>query len=376
MTHAQSTDPALQPASVFLHTFPANLPVRKFQGIPGIACSAKGTLWATWYGGGIDEGPDNYILLATRKADAESWSKPWLIVQPQHPQVRTFDPTLWLDPQNRLWLFWAQVHCNTESRLHEIWDGRAGVWGICCENPDTQPDQWTMPQRFCDGIMMNKPSVDSDNNWLMPSTIWDLKPHHPEVPEHHRGPNVAISTDQGKTAQLQNIACLPDRIFDEHFIIPLNDGRWAMWARSKTDTATVSYSADRGKTWTPGMHCNIPCPNTRFFVGRLESGALLLISHRPTDQQTHDQQAPWPGRSHLAAWLSDDEGQTWHGDLLLDERWPVSYPDVAQGADGIIHVIYDFDRKGAKQIMLASITEKQIRQGTPTVCLTQVNAAD
>ena len=38
---------------------------RKFQGIPGIECARSGRLWATWYGGGIREDRDNYILLVT-----------------------------------------------------------------------------------------------------------------------------------------------------------------------------------------------------------------------------------------------------------------------------------------------------------------------
>jgi hypothetical protein len=32
-------------------------------------------------------------------------------------------------------------------------------------------------------------------------------------------------------------------------------------------------------------------------------------------------------RSHLTAYLSDDDGRSWHGGLLLDERNGVSYPD-------------------------------------------------
>jgi len=367
------TDPAHQPASVHLHRFPKDLPRRAFQGIPGIACSPAGTLWATWYGGGVDEGPDNYILLANRPQNTNGWTQPWLIVQPTHPKVRTFDPTLWLDPLKRLWLFWAQVHCNLETEKRQIWDGRAGVWGIYCDKPDTHPNQWSAPGRLCDGIMMNKPTLDADHNWLLPCTLWDIPPYHADIAEHQRGPTVAISSDKGATAQMQNIANLPDRTYDEHSIIPLPDGRWVMWARSNTQTATVSYSSDRGRTWTPGSHCNIPCPNTRFFVGRLQSGALLLISHRPTDAKAHAQQAPWPGRSHLTAWVSDDQGKTWLGGLLLDERWPVSYPDADQAPNGTIHVIYDYDRQGDKQIMLASITEKQIRTGSPVTNPTVVN---
>ena len=33
------------------------------------------------------------------------------------------------------------------------------------------------------------------------------------------------------------------------------------------------------------------------------------------------------GRVQLSAWLSDDDGKTWQGGLVLDERKGISYPD-------------------------------------------------
>ena len=38
---------------------------RAFQGIPGLERASNGRLWATWYGGGPGEGPENYIMLAS-----------------------------------------------------------------------------------------------------------------------------------------------------------------------------------------------------------------------------------------------------------------------------------------------------------------------
>ncbi len=65
-------------------------------------------------------------------------------------------------------------------------------------------------------------------------------------------------------------------------------------------------------------------------------------------------------RSHLTAYLSHDEGETWSDGLLLDERAGVSYPDGAQTADGAIQIIYDRDRQGAKEILLAVFTEEEV----------------
>jgi hypothetical protein len=380
-------DPALLPPKVYIRKFPESLKPRQFQGIPGIACTSNGTLWATWYGGGNNEGPDNYIMLASCP-EGDQWSEPWLVVRHDHPQVRAFDPTLWVDPQGRLWLFWAQTEVGRKMgdtqndgdgapNTNSIWDGRGGVWGICCENPIEQPDVWQPPHRFCHGIMMNKPTVDDQGNWLLPASIWNLKPFDPAIPQTQRGPTVTICDPSTMKSQMMATpGHVPDLVFDEHHVVPLTDGRWAMWIRTLNSQwqGAVSYSSDRGKSWSDATLCNITCPNSRFYVGRLHSGALLLISHQ-ISEKVRNFQGKWPTRSHLTAWVSDDEGQTWIGELLIDEREEVSYPDVAMADDGTIHVIYDYQRYKSRQILHVALTEEQIRSGDHPVAIHVVNQA-
>jgi predicted neuraminidase len=112
-------------------------------------------------------------------------------------------------------------------------------------------------------------------------------------------------------------------------------------------------STDRGQTWLPGRDSGIPHVNSRFFIRRLRSGKLLLVAHQPPDKKT---------RSHLVARLSDDDGKTWLGGLLLDERAGVSYPDGVEAPDGTIYIIYDYSRRGEKQILLATFTEADVTQ--------------
>src|ERR1700759_1974948 len=91
-------EPALKPASVNTRPGPEYLASRRiWQGIPGIERLADGRLIATWYSGGENEGPDNYVLLASSDDDGASWSEPIAVVHPRHP-VRAFDPVLWRDP--------------------------------------------------------------------------------------------------------------------------------------------------------------------------------------------------------------------------------------------------------------------------------------
>ena len=62
--------------------------------------------------------------------------------------------------------------------------------------------------------------------------------------------------------------------------------------------------------------------------------------------------------------LSEDEGKTWKYKLLLDERNDISYPSGNIGLDGRVTLAYDRERTGAREILLASFTEKDIVSGS------------
>ena len=64
----------------------------------------------------------------------------------------------------------------------------------------------------------------------------------------------------------------------------------------------------------------------------------------------------------LTAYLSDDEGETWKGGLLLDEG-NGSYPDLFQGPDGVIYVSHDHGRGREAEIRLHRFTEEDVLAG-------------
>jgi hypothetical protein len=320
---------------------------RLFQGIPGIERSPKGRLWAVWYAGGDNEGPDNYVIVITSGDDGKTWSKPKLVVDPRW-QVRAYDPCLWVDPQGRLWLFWAQASVK--------WDGRGGVWAIVNEHPDKEDGKWSKPRRIADGVMMNKPTVAGDGLWLLPIGGWrNIKVQAPADlirTTEHRDSGVVVSSDRGRTFRFQGEARIPDTQFEESMIVERQDHRLWMLVRT-TYGIGQSTSRDGGRTWEPGTKY-MDHVVTRFFIRRLKSGKLLLVRHNPPNGK---------GRSHLTAYLSEDDGETWKGGLLLDERNSVSYPDGVQASDGTIYVIYDRERTKAREILMASFTEDDIVKG-------------
>jgi hypothetical protein len=347
---ATADDPALSPPPINTRPGPEyGDDTRAFQGIPGIERAGNGRLWALWYAGGPGEGEANYVVLVGSGDDGKTWSGPRLVIDPPGP-VRAYDPCLWHDPQGRLWLFWAQSY--------GWWDGRSGVWAIVTDNSGDEDPRWSEPRRLSDGIMMNKPTVLTSGEWLMPAAVWERKPAA-DAPHRHdlgaqRGANVMASRDRGARWGFLGRVIVPDRVFDEHSIIERRDG--SLWALVRAAYGIgESVSHDRGKTWSEGRRSSIPNVNSRFFIRRLASGKLLVVAHNPPDLKT---------RSHLTAHLSDDDGATWRGSLMIDDRAGVSYPDGVQAPDGTIYLIYDFERTRRKQILMAAFTEDDVASGT------------
>ena len=63
------------------------------------------------------------------------------------------------------------------------------------------------------------------------------------------------------------------------------------------------------------------------------------------------------------AFVSDDDGQSWQGGLMIDEREDVTYPDGVQAEDGTIYLIYDHQRTPLGEVLMATFTEADVRAG-------------
>ena len=336
---------------------------RRFQGIPGVEVAANGRLWATWYGGGEGENHFNYVLLSTSGDGGETWDLS-LVVDPDGKEVspdvdlerlrryhwaespresgpvRAFDPVLWMDPTGRLWLIWAQ-------NSGGYWS-TAATWAMTTTNAGDPKPEWSEPFYVADGIMMNKPSVLSTGEWLFPMAFW-----------RQEGSSAVLATsDKGESWSFVGSATIPDpehRNADEHMIAERSDGSLLMWVRTMYGIGET-VSLDRGRTWEPVTKAQVEHPTARFHLSRLSSGNWLLVKHGPLDEDV--------SRRLLTAYLSRDEGRTWEGGLLLEER-PCSYPDAAEAEDGTLYVIYDRSRRAHKEILLAAFTEEDVLAGKP-----------
>ena len=380
LTYAEALRQAQAPVEPNLDPGPEYAAGRRlFQGIPGIERAPSGRLWATWYAGGQDESPLNYVILTTSADNGATWSDPILVIDgPGH--VRTAGPNLWLDPHGKLWLTWVQAHT-----LH---DGRWGVWAILTDDPDSEHPTWSPPRRLSDGVKLNKPTVRSNGEWLFPVSLLAAKalgnenrmlprflrrdilglmsPEEVQAVDEREGACVYVSNDGGQTFVDRGRArgSMETTTHNEHMIIERRDGSLWMWVRTTYGIGT-SASTDGGATWTPVAESGIPHTGSRFFISRLRSGNLLLVKHGPMDPLDAQGEPVVIKRSHLFAYLSDDDGASWKGCLLLEER-VCTYPDATQAPDGNIYVIYDHGRRQEKMVLMATFTEDDILAGAFT----------
>jgi predicted neuraminidase len=229
--------------------------------------------------------------------------------------------------------------------------GQHGIYVRITANPDAEVPIWDNEFRvviktpFC--FRMNKPIVLSTSAWVMPVTHASQTTH-----DWFAGPlqrqGVAISRDEGKSWTLFGAVEAPHWAL-ENMVVDCRDGSLLMYIRTGAGVLWQSRSIDKGQTWTEGTPTTITNPGSRFFIHKFSDGDWLLIN------------SPDPAkRTGIVAAVSTDEGETWQGHLVLDDRDNVSYPDAAIAEDGTIYAVHDRDRSGEGEILLSVFQKEDI----------------
>ena len=329
----------------------------------------KGRHWVAWIGN--EDGPKSIILAARSDDDGKTWSRPCLVIDAHIPNFpvgrKNIIGNFWKDPSGRLWLFFDQ------SMNHH--DGRGGLWYTICDNPDAADPSWSEPKRIWHGAMLNKPTVLSSGEWLLCSYLlqtWRNAPAmFPEL-EEYRGVNLLASKDQGQTWELRSVQKFPNPAWHEAMVVEKQNGQ--LWMKTRTRRGIMeTFSDDKGYTWTEPVPSKVQHPNARFFFRKLASGRILLVKNgenlyehnvtRVGEGTTELSNPTLFGRNQFSVWLTEDEGKTWKGGLLIDERDRVSYPDGTQTQDGTIYISYEHNRGEDGEILMAKITEEDILAG-------------
>lgn len=328
--------------------------IRKYQGCPTIAVTERGRIFAGWYSGGTREPHmENYNLVVTSEDGGKTWSKPVLVIPSDKKLcIHALDIQLWIDKENALHVVWVQnntipvpehIPKAEKDQPQVIVDGYLfndfahSEWESVCYNPDDEDLVFSQPKRLDSGFLRCKPTLLENGDVL--SFNYD------QISSRY---GYSISTDNGKTYKRYYGAEKLATMFDECMAYQLKDGSIRMLSRNYSGKLAECYSYDNGRTWTEAKYSDIVCADTRFFVSRTPSGRILLVTN--DDSRI---------RKNITVSLSEDDGKTWKYKHLIDERTDTSYPDADFYGDKI-YLVFDRERTGAKEILFAEFSEKDI----------------
>ena len=320
---------------------------RLWQSAPSAARTKGGRIFCVYSADNSfsDETTRNYNVCAYSDDGGEHYSLAFYTYHTEN--VRISEALLFLSPEGVLYHFWTQSY--------GYFDGRGGIFCRTCTDPDAPVPLFDAPRRICDGFMADNPTVLKSGEWIFPASIWTHLPS-----DYHPFPSrelvsVWSSKDKGKTLTYLGGIKPPVPEFNENTLYEAKDGEWVMLYRTTSAAGGIQMtrSIDGGKSWSDPTDFTLKGPSARFMVTRFPSGALLVVNHHGFTK-----------RNNLTALLSYDDGATFPYTLLLDERDQVSYPSGNVGEDGRVTLAYDRERTGAREILLASFTEEDVRRGS------------
>lgn len=326
--------------------------VRRWQGIPSIARTGN-RLWSVFYGGevGVLEGPGNFVIAAYSDDGGDSWTEHMYVAYPNDLATkRVFDPQAWTDPDGKLWIF---VAVSGDGRLA---DGVEGAWAFTCKNPEGEIPNWSTGWRVSYWGIPMMPAVINEQAYI-PIDYWGISRGSGLSAQNQALVGRRIFSLDYRNRKAELISRLPPAVggttYDETSIGQDYKGDIRATYRVPIGTETC-VSKDGGKTWgNPEAYSVMgPNPSSRIYYGATPSGRIAICYNAATD------------RSNLTLKLSEDGGVTFPYSVLIDARSGVTYPEIAYGDGGKIHIVYDYMRTVDKQIVMATVIESEVISGT------------
>ena len=311
---------------------------------------ADGCLLAAWFAGTHEGHPDVAIRLA--HCDGDTWHEPSTVVD--EPGVPLWNPVLFRDETDTVWLFfkagptvpaWTGLYVKSRDGGH-TWSPPtvlpAGLLGPAKNKPITLSNGdilcGTSNESWRSWACWVEISTDGGGTWTRHGPI-----AAPGFPADETGDDDLLSA----TWDVASGALL---LLQEHpgviqpTVWEYAPGRLKMLMRATRRVGVVcaSDSDDYGRTWSPATPTEIPHPNSGLDAVRLSDGRIVLACN-PTRE----------GRTPLSLLISEDNGQTWPWRQDV-ETGPgeYSYPSVIQAADGRVHVIYTYQRRQIRHLIV------------------------
>ena len=345
----------------------------------------NGDFLACWFHGSGERTASDVIVQGARLTKGSNkWSPVFLMADT--PNFPDCNPVLFIDRQERLWLFWIVVRA--EGWEHSILKYRLS----------TDYQQMGAPKWDWQDIILLKPGdsfattieaafkelITEEPMWAEYAPLYStmiieaakdkakrqigwMTRTHPVVlpngrillPLYSDGYNVglvAISDDNGRHWRASKPIVELGPI--QPTIVRKKNGTLVAYMRDSGNAPNrvlISSSIDNGESWSPAVDTNIPNPGSSLEAIALKDGRWVMV-YNDTER----------GRHSLAVALSDDEGETWKWKRHVgrsDKRdKSFAYPSLIQANDGKLHLTYSYREKGGATIRHCRFDVDWIRQ--------------
>ena len=367
----------------------------------------NGDLLVCWFhGSGERTADDVKVEGARRRKGARTWSTRFTMADtPNYPDTNC---TMFIDPQQRLWLMWPTILANewhTALMKYRIssdyqrsegaprWDSldvlhitpgpefeatvTQALTAIEATVKDLPPERQLTVKAYIERTKKNAADKFFRRlGWMTRAHPFVLDGKRLIVPLYSDGFSfslMAITDDWGKNWTTSTPLVGGGNI--QPSIVRKKDGTLFTLMRDNGPPPKrlhMSESRDAGKTWSPVVDSSLPNPGAGAEIITLQNGHWALI-YNDTEQ----------GRNSLAVAISDDEGQSWKWKRHLEyepsgpEAGAFHYPSITQARDGSLHATYSYhlnkkdlplDGEGKparKSIKHAHFNEEWVMQGDP-----------
>ena len=281
-------------------------------------------LLASWFGG-TAEGKDDVSIYTARRTDA-GWSVPEKVADGRMPgesrQYPCWNPVLFQPRTGPLLLF------------YKVGPRPSSWWGMIRTSTD-EGRTWSEPRRLPEGQLgpvRAKPVELADGTLLCGSST------------EHAGWQVQMETTRdplGVWARTPPLNRGEEWGAIQPTILLHGEASIQVLCRSRQQVILEAWSTDSGKTWSPLRKTELPNPSSGIDAVKLRDGRYLLVyNHTPR------------GREVLNLAISED-GVKWRAARVLErEAGEFSYPAMVQTRDGAVHVLYTWNRRRLRHVVL------------------------
>jgi len=370
-----------------------------------VECPNRDILASWFHGSGERTADDVKVEGARLRRGSKTWSARFTLADtPNYPDTNC---TMFIDPQQRLWLLWPTILANE-------WHTALMKYKVSSDYQKADPPRWdylevlhvtpgpefeaTVQQATAafESAARDLPEAEQKTikayiertkknaadkffrrlGWMTRAHPFVLDGKRLIVPLYSDGFSfslMAITDDWGKNWTTSTPLVGGGNI--QPSIVKKKDGTLFTLMRDngpRPKRLHKSESRDGGKTWSPVVDSEIPNPGSGAEVISLNNGHWALI-YNDTEQ----------GRNSLAVSISVDEGQSWKWKRHLEfdpagpEAGAFHYPSIIQARDGSLHASYSYhlnkkvqplDADGQparKSIKHAHFNEEWVMQGDP-----------